>query len=153
MTSGSVALLLADLGVSRTHSRPHCTNDNPYSEAQFKTMKYRPGFPSRFGSIEDARAFCQRFFSWYNTCHRHWGIALMTPETVHYERAAQFQTIRTAALTTAYAAHPERFVKGPPLPWPLPTAAWINRPEISTTTEEVMGNESLISLRKVSQRG
>jgi len=152
MTSKPVALLLADLGVTRSHSRPHVSNDNPYSEAQFKTLKYRPGFPSRFGSIEDARAFCQGFFRWYNTEHRHWGIALMTPEAVHHGRATELQGVRAEALTAAYAAHPERFVKGPPRPWPLPTAAWINRPEIKTTTKEVMTGESLIFPGNVSQR-
>lgn len=134
MTSKSVALLLADLGVTKSHSRPHVSNDNPYSEAQFKTLKYRPGFPSRFGSIEDARAFCQGFFRWYNSEHRHSGIAFMTPAAIHHGEATGRQAVRAAALSAAYAAHPERFVKGPPRPWPLPTAAWINRPEIQTTT-------------------
>ncbi len=139
MSSKPVALLLADLGVTKSHSRPHVSNDNPYSEAQVKTLKYRPEFPGRFGSIEDARAFCQGFFRWYNTEHRHWGIALMTPEAVHYGKATELQAVRAATLTAAYAAHPERFVKRPPRPWPLPTAAWINRPEIKTTTKEVGG--------------
>ncbi len=139
MTSKPVALLLADLGVTKSHSRPHVSNDNPYSEAQFKTLKYRPGFPGRFGSIEDARAFSRGFFRWYNTEHRHWGIALMTPEAVHYGKAAELQQVRAGTLAAAYAAHPERFVKGRSRPWPLPTAAWINRPEIKTTTKEVGG--------------
>jgi len=153
MTSKPVALLLADLGVTKTHSRPHVSNDNPYSEAQFKTMKYRPEFPGRFGSIEDARAFCQTFFGWYNAEHRHSGIALMTPEVVHYGRAKDIQKVRTRALLGAYAEHPERSVKGAPRPWPLQTAAWINRPEIRTTTKEVTRDESLISQGRVSQRG
>ena len=135
MTSKSVALLLADLGVTKTHSRPHVSNDNPYSEAQFKTLKYRPGFPERFGSIEDARAFCQDFFHWYNTEHRHAGIGLMAPETVHYGRAVELYATRAAVLRAAYAAHPERFVHHVPQPPPLPTAAWINPPAPSRTQE------------------
>jgi putative transposase len=129
MTSKPVAFLLADLGVTKTHSRPHVSNDNPYSESQFKTLKYRPGFPDRFGSIQDARAFCQQFFGWYNTAHRHSGIAMMTPEAVHYGHAAQLHQARARVLATAYAAHPERFVRRPPAPKPLPTAVWINPPE------------------------
>jgi putative transposase len=89
MTSKPVAFLLADLGVNKTRSRPHVTGDNPYSEAQFKTLKYRPGFPARFGSIQDARAFCQQFYAWYNREHRHAGTAMMTPEAVHYGHAAE----------------------------------------------------------------
>lgn len=129
-----LALLLADLGVTKSHSRPHTSNDNPYSEAAFKTLKYRPGFPARFGSIEDAREFCRGFFTWYNEAHRHSGIALITPEALHYGQAQGLQGVRAQALLAAYNAHPERFVKGTPRPWPLPTAAWINRPTIQTTT-------------------
>jgi putative transposase len=129
MTSKPVAFLLADLGVTKTHSRPHVSNDNPYSEAQFKTLKYRPGFPDRFGSIQDARAFCQQFFGWYNAKHRHLGIAMMTPEAVHYGHAARLHQARAQVLAAAYAAHPERFVRRPPAPKPLPTAVWINPPE------------------------
>jgi putative transposase len=129
MTSKPVAFLLADLGVTKTHSRPHVSNDNPYSESQFKTMKYRPGFPDRFGSIQDARAFCQQFLGWYNAEHRHWGIAMMTPEAVHYGHAAKLHQARAAVLAAAYTAHPERFVRRPPVPKPLPTAVWINPPE------------------------
>ena len=129
MTSKPVAFLLADLGVTKTHSRPHVSNDNPYSEAQFKTLTYRPGFPDRFGSIQDARAFCQQFFGWYNVEHRHSGIAMMTPEAVHYGHAAQLHQARAQVLAAAYAAHPERFVRRPPAPKPLPTAVWINPPE------------------------
>lgn len=134
-TAKPLALLLADLGVTKSHSRPHTSNDNPYSEAAFKTLKYRPSFPARFGSIEDARSFCREFFTWYNTVHRHAGIALMTPEAVHYGEAEALQTVRGQALLAAYEAHPERFVKGTPRPWPLPTAAWINRPTVQTTTD------------------
>jgi putative transposase len=135
MTSKPVALLLADLGVTKTHSRPHVSNDNPYSEAQFKTLKYRPDFPDRFTSIEEARAFCQRFFPWYNTEHRHAGIGLLTPEAVHFGRAPELYAARAAVLRAAYAAHPERFVNQRPNPPPLPTAVWINPPVLTKTVE------------------
>ncbi len=128
MSSKPVALLLADLGIVKSHGRPHVSNDNPYSEAQFKTLKYRPDFPSRFGSLEDARAFCRRFFRWYNTCHRHSGIALYTPADVHYGRVPELEQIRAGVLAVAYAAHPERFVRRPPKPPELPGAVWINPP-------------------------
>jgi putative transposase len=128
MRSRPVALLLADLGIAKSHSRPHVSNDNPYSEAGFKTLKYRPEFPERFGSIEDARAFCADFFAWYNTEHRHSGIAMFTPADVHYGRAGELLDVRTGVLDAAYAAHPERFVKGPPLARPVPTEVWINQP-------------------------
>lgn len=136
MTSKAVALLLADLGVTKTHSRPHTSNDNPYAEAHFKTLKYRPQFPDRFGSIEDARAFCQGFFRWYNTEHHHSGIGLMTPETVHYGRAETVITARSAVLQAAYEAHPERFVNKRPVPPQLPEAAWINKPNSNQLTKE-----------------
>jgi putative transposase len=129
MLSKPVALLLADLGVTKSHSRPHTSNDNPFSEAHFKTLKYRPGFPERFTTIEEARSFCQEFFTWYNADHRHAGIGLMPPEAVHYGRAADLHATRANVLRVAYRAHPERFVNGLPVPPPLPTAAWINPPE------------------------
>lgn len=129
MKSKTVALLLSDLGVTKTHSRPHTSDDNPYSEAQFKTLKYRPEFPKRFGSIEDARNFCRGFFEWYNMAHRHCGIALLTPEDVHYGRAEEVLSSRREVLQTAYLAHPERFVKKIPEPAALPKAAWINKPD------------------------
>ena len=129
MKSKEVALLLADLGVIKTHSRPHVSNDNPYSEAHFKTIKYRPDFPERFGSIEDARAFCRRFFDWYNNHHRHSGIGLMTPADVHHGRAHGVRDHRARTLDAAYLLHPERFVRKPPAPPALPTAAWINPPQ------------------------
>jgi putative transposase len=132
MTSKPVALLLADLGITRTHSRPHVSNDNPFSEAQFKTLKYRPEFPDRFSSLEEARAFCQPFFTWYNTAHRHTGIGLLTPAMVHYGYAETVCVRRAAVLTSAYAAHPERFVRQPPKPPTLPTAVWINPPAAIT---------------------
>jgi putative transposase len=128
MTSRPVALLLADLGIVKSHSRPHVSNDNPYSEAGFKTLKYRPDFPDRFGSIEDARAFCQGFFRWYNGAHRHSGIALFTPADVHYGRSDQLLAARAGVLAGAYATHPERFVKGLPIPAPVPSTVWINPP-------------------------
>jgi putative transposase len=128
MTSKPVALLLADLGVVKSHSRPHVPDDNPYSESQFKTLKHHPAFPERFGSIQDARAFCQQFFDWYNLEHYHSGIALLTPADVHYGRAEQIITARAAVLQGAYAAHPERFVRKPPRPQLLPAQVWINKP-------------------------
>ena len=128
MRSKPVALLLADLGVERTHSRPHVSNDNPFSESQFRTLKYRPAFPDRFGSIEDARAFCTDFFTWYNTQHRHSGIGLLTPADVHAGRAPEITAARAVTLDAAYAAHPERFVRRPPTPPAVPTAVWINPP-------------------------
>jgi putative transposase len=128
MTSKPVALLLADLGVARSHSRPHVPDDNPYSESQFKTLKHHPAFPERFGSIQDARAFCQRFFRWYNLEHYHSGIGLLTPADVHTGRATQIITARTQVLQSAYAAHPERFVRTPPTPPQLPQTVWINKP-------------------------
>jgi putative transposase len=129
MRSKPVALLLADLGVTKTHSRPYTSNDNPYSESQFKTLKYRPEFPERFGCIEDARSLCQRFFSWYNEEHRHTGIGLLTPEVVHYGQAEAVLRVRQEVLHAAYQRHPERFVRKEPSPQPLPKAAWINPPK------------------------
>lgn len=128
MTSKPVAFLLADLGVTKTHNRPYTSTDNPYSEAQFKTLKYRPGFPRRFDSIEHARAFCRPFFDWYNHQHRHSGIGLMTPASVHHGRAEQVHADRARVLDAAYQATPERFVRRPPTPPAPPTAAWINKP-------------------------
>jgi putative transposase len=128
MTSVSVGQLLADLGVTKTHSRPHVSNDNPYSESGFKTLKYRPGFPECFGSIEDARSFCQNFFTWYNTEHRHSGIAMLTPDDVHYNRYQSVLNARAITLINAYLDHPERFVKGVPSVQQVPTEVWINKP-------------------------
>lgn len=128
MRSKPVAFLLADLGVTKTHSRPYTSTDNPYSEAQFRTMKYRPDFPGRFGSIVDARTFGRQFFPWYNTEHHHSGIGHLTPETLHYGRAEAATAARQQVLLAAYAAHPERFVNKPPEPPAVPTAAWINPP-------------------------
>lgn len=137
MTSKPVAFLLADLGVTQSHSRPHVSNDNPYSEAQFKTLKYRPDFPDRFATIEAARLHCQTFFRWYNDEHRHTGLGLHTPADVHHGRADAIRDERAAVLTAAYAAHPERFVRKPPEPPQLPTISWINPPaEKDATTQK-----------------
>ena len=132
MKSKPVALLLADLGITKSHSRPHVSDDNPYSESQFKTLKYRPGFPNRFGSIQDGRAFCQDFFPWYNCEHRHSGIALLTPEMVHYGKSEDVISQRQNVLASAFDTHPERFVRGLPTPSPLPEAAWINKPKVES---------------------
>ena len=128
MRSKPVAFLLADLGITKTHSRPYTSTDNPYSEAHFKTLKYRPEFPERFQTIEQAREFCRGFFAWYNHQHRHSGIGLMTPAAVHYGQAPALHAARSRVLEAAFAARPERFVRGTPKPPALPTAAWINRP-------------------------
>jgi len=137
MTSNPVAELLVFLGIGRTHSRPHVSNDNPYSEAQFKTLKYCPAFPERFGSIEDARSFCERFFTYYNQEHRHSGIAFHTPASVHDGTAAQIREQRAAVLTTAYDANPRRFGRRHPEPPKLPTIAWINEPEEEVVAQKV----------------
>src|SRR6059058_1315772 len=123
-----VAFLLADLGVTKTHSRPYTSSDNPYSESNFKTLKYRPEFPARFDSIEQAREHCRAFVDWYNHQHRHTGIGLMTPAAIHYGHAEQVHAARTSVLEAAFARNPERFVRKPPVPPELPTAAWINKP-------------------------
>ena len=128
MTSKPVAFLLADLGVTKTHSRPHVSNDNPYSESQFRTLKYRPEFPDRFGCIQDSRAFCQGFFRWYNEEHRHSGLGLLTPAMVHYGQAASVSQQRQAVLDVAYQLHAERFVRSAPKPLQLPSEVWINKP-------------------------
>ena len=139
MRSKSVAFLLADLGVTKTHSRPYVSNDNPYSEFQFKTLKYCPQFPSRFGSIQDSRLFCCGFFDYYNFYHKHSGIGLMTPADVHYGRAEQLTTARRQVLLEAHQAHPERFVRGTPQPPVLPLQAWINPPPEKTTLQDAAG--------------
>ncbi len=138
MKSKPVAFLLADLGVTKTHSRPHMRDDNPYSEAQFKTLKYRPDFPERFGSLEDARGFCQVFFPWYNKEHHHSGVGLMTPHVVHYGLAKEAFEARQKVLLAAYEAHPERFVRKVPVPLPLPQAAWINPPKPAKESENLL---------------
>jgi putative transposase len=136
MASKPVAFLLADLGVTKTHSRPRTSNDNPYSEAQFKTLKYRPDFPDTFGSVEDARAFSRRFFTWYNTAHYHSGVGYHHPADVHYGRAQATREARADVLTVAYTRNPERFVGKHPEPPALPAAAWINKPDETDTQHE-----------------
>ena len=128
MRSKPVAFLLADLGVTKTHSRPYTSSDNPYSESNFKTLKYRPEFPARFDNIEQAREHCRAFVDCYNHQHRHTGIGLMTPAAIHYGHAEQVHAARTSVLEAAFARNPERFVRKPPVPPELPTAAWINKP-------------------------
>jgi putative transposase len=128
MRSKPVALLLSDLGVTKTHTRPYTSNDNPYSEAHFKTLKYRPDYPARFGSLCDARGWSQDFFAWYNNDHYHTGLHLMTPAMVHYGLADTIRDQRNQVLQAAYAAHPERFVRGAPTVPDLPREVWINQP-------------------------
>lgn len=132
MRSKRVALLFSDLGINASHSRPRVSNDKPFSEAQFRTLKYRPAFPDRFGSLPHARAVSRDLFAWYNDAHHHSGLTYLTPAAVHYGRAATVLATRHRTRLAAYAAHPERFVQGPPRPATLPTAAWINRPPTST---------------------
>jgi putative transposase len=128
MRSKVVAELFADLGIVASHSRPRVSNDNPFSEAQFRTFKYRPEFPDRFGSLQDARAICHDLFGWYNDAHHHSGLRYLTPADVHYGRATTILAVRHQTRLAAYAAHPERFVQGPPRVETLPTAVWINPP-------------------------
>jgi putative transposase len=142
MTSKTVAQLLADLGVTKTHSRPHVSNDNPYSEAQFKTLKYRPGFPKQFGSLVDARSWMREFVEWYNHEHCHSGIGLLTPATVHQGKAPEVLAARQQVLEVAYTAHPDRFVHGAPRPADLPAAVWINPPAHSPPQQGAPTNRS-----------
>ena len=151
MRSKPVALLLADLGVVKTHSRPYVSNDNPFSEAQFRTLKYCPQFPERFGSIEDGRAFGQAFFRWYNQEHRHSGLGFLTPAVVHFGQAAAVRAHRDRVLMAAYAAHPERFVNGRPQPADLPNAVWINPPVKKSTAQDAPG--ATIAMPTGSQHG
>jgi transposase InsO family protein len=140
MKSKVVAHLLSDLGVTKTHNRPYVSNDNPYSEAQFKTLKYCPEFPGRFGSIQDARSFCRDFFTWYNNEHMHSGIGLLTPEQVHYGMEKEIIQQRAAVLEAAFKEHPERFKGKLPQPLPAPEAAWINPPKLPKTPEKTNNN-------------
>lgn len=149
MTSRPVAFLLAELGVTKTHSRPHVSNDNPYSESQFKTMKYRPEFPERFGSYQDARGFCGEFFRWYNHEHHHSGLGYLTPYEVHYGLAEGRREQRAAVLQQAYERNPHRFVRGLPQPALLPTAVWINKPtEMSRTESPELANSSVMAIEQ-----
>jgi putative transposase len=133
MTSKPVAFLLADLSVTKSHSRPYVSDDNPYSESHFRTLKYRPDFPERFGCIQDSRAFCQDFFTWYNEEHRHSGIELLTPAMVHYGQAPAIIGQRQVVLDAAYQAHPERFVRAAPKLLAIPKEVWINKPPENKT--------------------
>jgi putative transposase len=136
MIAKSVALLLADLGVTKTHSRPHVSNDNPYSESQFKTLKYHPEFPERFGCVQDARRFLLDFFQWYNTMHHHSGLGWLTPWDVHHGYVEVRLAERRLALRQAFEATPERFVRGVPTPPALPSAVWINKPRAQENSSE-----------------
>jgi len=129
MTSKPVALLLADLGVTKTHSRPHVSNDNPYSESQFKTMKYRAEFPERFGCLQDTRGFCGEFFHWYNHEHHHSGLGSFTPFAVHVGQAQEQRKQRAVVLRRAFENNPGRFVRGVPQPPALPEQVWMNKPK------------------------
>ena len=137
MIAKNLALLLSDLGVTKSHSRPHVPDDNPYSEAQFKTMKYRPDYPDRFGALEDSRSWARRFFSWYNFEHYHTGLGLMLPAMVHYGHTDQIQQARQRVLEGAFAAHPERFVRGVCTPPMVPDAVWINKPKNQDVEQEI----------------
>ncbi len=136
MKSHTVAQLYAELGVTKSHSRPHVSNDNPFSESQFKTLKYRPDFPERFGCIQDGLSHCRAFFQWYNEEHYHSGIGLITPSSLHYGQAEKTLIARTETLKQAFQKHPERFVKGQPKPRELPAAVWINQPKQPSTNEK-----------------
>jgi len=144
MKSKTVAFMLADLGVTKTHSRPYVSNDNPYSEAWFKTLKYRPDFPVRFGSIEDARRHCQEFFAWYNREHKHSGIAMLTPETLHYGDADEVIRIRSETLSEAFKAHPQRFKGKHPSPGAPPKEVWINKPKQNTQEALALPTETVV---------
>jgi len=143
MIASTLTQLLSDLGVTPSHSRPHVPDDNPFSEAQFKTMKYQPDFPERFGSLADARAWARAFFPWYNQEHYHTGLALLTPAMVHYRQADQRQTQRQQVLQAAYVDHPERFVRGQPKVPALPQAVWINPPKEENTDGESSLNSGI----------
>jgi len=145
MSSKPVAFLLAELGVTKTHSRPHVSNDNPYSESQFKTMKYRPEFPERFGCFQDARGFSGEFFRWYNHEHHHSGLGFLTPYEVHFGQAEQCREQRAMVLRRAFEKNPERFVGGLPQPPALPTQVWINKPKPTAAADQSGQPEAVIS--------
>ena len=145
MTSKPVAFLLAELGVTKTHSRPHVSNDNPYSESQFKTMKYRPEFPDRFGSYQDARGFCAEFFPWYNREHHHSGLGFLTPYEVHFGQAKERREKRALVLQAAFEKNPDRFVRGLPQPPALPEQVWINKPKPTALNDHSGQPEAVIS--------
>lgn len=136
MVAKPVAFLLADLGVTKSYSRPRTSNDHPFSESQFRTLKYRPDFPERFGCFDDAHVFCSRSFRWYNDEHRHSGIGFHTPADIHHGRAGAIRETNALVLNAAYAEHPERFVGKRPQPPSLPAAVWINEPKEDTATTQ-----------------
>ena len=141
MTSKPVALLLADLGILKSLSRPHVSNDNPFSEAQFKTLKYRPEFPDRFGCVQDARGVSGDLLNWYNREHHHSGLGYLTPYEVHYGLAEARLAQRAIVVKAAYQAHPERFARGTPRLQQVPTEVWINKPKVSLEPNEEELNE------------
>ena len=138
MIAKKLALLVSDLGVTKSHSRPHVPDDNPYSEAHFKTMKYRPDYPDRFGCLEDSRSWARNFFSWYNFEHHHTGLGLMVPAMVHYGHTNQVQQARQWVLKKAFENHPERFVRGVPSPPIVPDAVWINKPNTQDVYQKII---------------
>lgn len=146
MMAKTMAMLMSDLGINESHSRPHVSDDNPYSEAQFHTLKYRPGYPDRFGSLSDARSWCEGFFPWYNNEHHHSALHLLTPADVHYGRAEEKLAQRQVVLQRAYALHPERFVNGSPTMPQLPAAVWINRP---VATDDPANSSTLLPIVSV----
>jgi Integrase core domain len=148
MSPKPAAFLLVDLGVTKTHSRPHVSNDNPYSESQFRTLKYRPEFPDRFGCIQDSRAVCQGLFRWYNEEHRHSGLGLLTPAMVHYGQAENILRQRQEVLDVAYQLHPERFVRSVPKPPALASEVWINRPDLEPLTAAIDSEKCEMRLKK-----
>jgi putative transposase len=152
MRSQSVAQLLATLGVTKSHSRPRVSNDNPFSESQFKTLKYQPDFPERFAGFEHALDFCGRFFHWQNQEHHHWGLGLLTPAVVHFGQAGTVHAARQHVLNAAHAAHPERFVHHPPRPLPLPPEVWINPPADQPQPRIFDLRATLNSVPQVSQK-
>ncbi len=152
MIAKSAALLLADLGVTKTHSRPHVSNDNPYSESQFKTLKYHPEFPGRFGSLQDTWSFLLDFFQWYNTMHHHTGLGLLTPFDVHYGLAGRRVREREAVLRKAFAATPKRFVRGVPMPPPLPREVWINKPRPADEAVPTAGPRGVPDVNPAARR-
>ena len=157
MTAKTFALKLADLGVTKSLSRPRVSNDNPFSESQFKTMKYRPEYPRRFGSIEDARAYCRKFFDWYNNEHRHSSQGYLTPAAIHAGRGEALWEAAAEVLAAAYARTPERFVHGLPSPLPLPSESWINEPEAlelprSSATNEPSATEVITAVHSVDSQ-
>ena len=153
MRSRTVAQLLATLGITKSHSRPHVSDDNPYSESQFKTLKYRPEFPARFAGFDHALDFCGEFFHWQNHEHHHWGLGLLTPAVVHFGQADSVLAARQAVLTAAHAAHPERFVRQPPQPLPLPREVWINPPADRPETRAIALPRYTNSEKQLSQTG